>query len=244
MSDCIRLGPEEVHIWRATLDVSPAVLGALSSTLAANEVERAVQFRFVRHRDLFTAGRGILRHILSRYMRMAPQALRLRSARQGKLYCDDDRCGIHFNVSHSGASALYAVARREVGVDLEQIDAGLAAPEVAARVFTNREFAQWRALSSSTRVRAFFDCWTRKEACLKGCAEGLSLSLNELDVWSPVDEQRVFSHAGQTWLLRSLNPATGYSAAVAVEGGCAETKYMNFVDSMALPQFKDVAPGA
>ena len=228
MSECIQLGPEEVHIWRVTLDVSPAVFGALSSTLAADEIERARQFRFGRHRDLFTAGRGILRYILSRYLRTAPQALPLRSARQGKLFCDDDRCGIHFNVSHSGALALYAVARREVGIDLEQIDAGLATPEVAARIFTNREFAQWRALPSSTRVRAFFDCWTRKEACLKGCAEGLSLPLNELDVWSPLDEQRVLSYAGQSWLLRSLKPAAAYSAAVAVEGGCAELRHMKF----------------
>ena len=36
--------------------------------------------------------------------------------------------------------------------------------------------------------RVFFDCWTRKEACLKGRAEGLSLPLNELEVWSADDE--------------------------------------------------------
>jgi 4'-phosphopantetheinyl transferase len=239
----IELGPDEVHVWRARLDVSPAVFRGLSRTLAPDEVERARQFRFLRHRNLFVAARGILRHILSSYMRMAPDALLLRSSANGKPFMAYDKCGVHFNVSHSGASALYAVARHEVGIDIEQIDARLATPDVAMRVFTSGELAEWCALPVSTRSRAFFDCWTRKEACLKGRAEGLSLPLNELEVWSAGDEYRVLFSGGQAWLLRSLKPAAGYSAAIAVEGGCADVKYLGFRLNNGAFAIDDVAPG-
>ncbi len=222
--------------------MSPAVLRGLSRTLAPDEVERARQLRFLRHRNLFVAARGILRHILSSYMRTAPDALLLRSTANGKPFIAYDKCGVHFNVSHSGTLALYAVARHEVGIDIEQIDARFATPDVAMRVFTSGELAEWYALPVSTRSRAFFDCWTRKEACLKGRAEGLSLPLNELEAWSAGDEFRVLFSGGQACLLRSLKPAAGYSAAIAVEGGCADVKYWDFRLDHDASAINDVAP--
>jgi 4'-phosphopantetheinyl transferase len=188
------------------------------------------------------AARGILRHILSSYMRTAPRALLLRSTANGKPLMADDKCGVHFNVSHSGTLALYAVARREVGIDIEQIDRRLATADVAIRVFTSGELAEWYALPVSTRSRAFFDCWTRKEACLKGRAKGLALPLNELEVWSAGDEFRVLFSGGRTWLLRSFKPAAGYSAAVAVEGGCADVKYMDFHLNNGASAIDEIAP--
>jgi 4'-phosphopantetheinyl transferase len=238
----IELGPDGVHIWRARLDVSPAVFSSLSRVLAPDEVERARQFRFVRHRNLFVAARGILRHILSSYTRTAPPALLLRSTAKGKPFLASDKCGVYFNVSHSGALALYAVARHEVGIDIEQIDRRLATPDVAMRVFTSGELAEWHALSASARWRVFFDCWTLKEACLKGRAEGLSLPLNELEVWPAGGEFRVLFSGGQAWLLRSFKPAAGYSAAVAVEGGCADVKYLHFRLSNSASAINGVAP--
>ncbi len=238
----IELGADDVHIWHARLDVSPAVLRGLSTTLAPDEIERARQFRFVRDRNLFVAARAILRHILSGYMRMAPHALLLRSTANGKPYLAHDEREVHFNVSHSGAVALYAVARREVGVDIERIDARLATPEVAMQVFTGRELAEWSALPASSRTHAFFDCWTRKEACAKGRAEGLSLPLNELEVWSADEEFRVVAGGGRAWLLRSLKAAAGYSAAVAVEGGCMNVQSLDFCLSNDSSTVDDIAP--
>ncbi|MGA2961758.1 MAG: 4'-phosphopantetheinyl transferase superfamily protein [Candidatus Korobacteraceae bacterium] len=238
---CIELGPDDVHIWRARLDVGSAVLRGLARTLAPNEIERTSQFRFLLHRNLFVAARGILRHILSGYMQTAPQALLLRSTAKGKLFLAD-KCGVHFNVSHSGTLALYAVARHEVGIDIERIDARLATPDVAMRVFTSRELAEWYALPASERSRVFFDCWTRKEAYLKGRAEGLSLPLSELEVWSAGGEFRVLFSDGQMWALRSLKPTGEYSAAVAVEGGRASVKCLDFWLSDGVRANSGVAP--
>jgi hypothetical protein len=67
--------------------------------------------------------------------------------------------------------------------------------------------------------------------------------LNELEVWSAGDEYRVLFSGGQAWLLRSLKPAAGYSAAIAVEGGCADVKYLGFRLNNGAFAIDDVAPG-
>jgi 4'-phosphopantetheinyl transferase len=239
----IELGPDDVHIWRARLDGSPAELRSLGMTLAPDEADRALRFRFVRHRDLFVAARGILRHILSSYVNTPPDALLLRSGASGKPFMTDTERGVHFNVSHSGTQALYAVARREVGIDIEQIDGRFATPDIAERVFTCGELAELHTLPASMRERVFFDCWTRKEAYLKGRAEGLAMPLNKLEVWSKRDESRVLFSRGQAWLLCPLGAATGYSAAVAVEGGCADIKYFTFPLSDGESAIDDVPRG-
>lgn len=239
----MELGSGDVHVWRARLDVNPAVLRTLHRTLAPGEVERAGQFRLMCHRNLFTAARGILRHILSGYVRMAPAALPLRSSEKGKPFLDHSWCGIHFNVSHSGTAALYAVARREVGVDIEQIDARFATADIAMRVLTGGELAEWSALPPCTRVRALFDCWTRKEACLKGCAEGLSLPLTELEAWSAGEKHRVLLSGGRSWSLRSFDLVPGFSAAMAVDGGCAKLRFMDFRFSDSGCTISSIDPG-
>lgn len=242
-SNRTELGPDDVHIWRAKLDVNPAVLRSLNRTLAPDEVERARRFRFVLHRNLFAAARGILRHILSSYVTTPPHALLLRSGASGKPCMADTEHGVHFNLSHSGTQALYAVARREVGIDIEQIDARFATPEIVERVFTSGEFAELHSFPASMRERAFFDCWTRKEAYLKGRAEGLSLPLNKLEAWSTRDEFRVLFSGGQAWSLYPLKAAAGYSAAVAVAGGCADIKYFTFPSSDGERAIEDIFPG-
>jgi 4'-phosphopantetheinyl transferase len=241
-SNGIELGPDDVHIWCAKLDVNPAVLRSLSRTLTPDEVERARRFHFVRHRNLFVAARGVLRHILSSYVTTPPHVLLLRSGASGKPFMADTECGVLFNVSHSGTQALYAVARHEVGIDIEQIDARFATPEMTERVFTCRELAELRALPTSMRERVFFDCWTRKEAYLKGRTEGLSLPLNRLEAWSKRDESQVLFSRGQAWLLCPLNVAAGYSAAVAVEGGCTDIKCLTFSMSDGERAIDDITP--
>jgi 4'-phosphopantetheinyl transferase len=242
-SNRIELGPHDVHIWRARLDVSPVRLRSLERTLAPDEADLARRFRFVRHRNLFVAARGILRHILSSYVNSPPDALLLRSGASGKPFMADTEREVHFNLSHSGTQALYAVAWHEVGIDIEQIDARFATPDIAERVFTRGELAELHALPASMREHVFFDCWTRKEAYLKGRAEGLALPLNKLEGWSKRDESRVLFNRGQAWLLCPLNAATGYSAAVAVEGGCADIQYFTFPLSDGEPAIDDVPRG-
>src|SRR5215470_8358816 len=78
------LEADDVHVWPLRLDPGPARLQALRSKLSADERERAGCFYFGRDRDRFVAGRGQLREILARYLRVPPSAVAFSYGPQGK----------------------------------------------------------------------------------------------------------------------------------------------------------------
>ena len=72
--------------------------------------------------DLDTvASQWALREILGRYLGLPGEELRFAANRHGKPRLADPEGELAFNLSHSGSLALVAVARREVGVDVERI---------------------------------------------------------------------------------------------------------------------------
>ena len=215
------LPANEVHVWRATLDLDPAGLDCLEKTLAPNERARAAGFRFSRDREQFVSGRGILRDILARYLGREPEELRFGCGPCGKPFLLRNSAGpeLHFNLAHSYGLALYAIARnRKVGVDLERIHAGLADQQVAERFFSRRESSALRTLEESLRVEAFFNCWTRKEAYVKARGEGLLVRLDSFDVTLTPGRPAELLGGDGGWSVHALTPLPGYAAAVVVEG--------------------------
>jgi 4'-phosphopantetheinyl transferase len=210
----------EVHVWCAELDVAGASLEGLLATLASDEHARADRFRFATDRNWFIAARGILRRILGRYLNRRPGELQFRYSSNGKPVLASDCDWLRFNVSHAAGLALYAVSReREVGVDVERLRPAVAGDDIAERYFSVSELAELRELPPSARVRAFFDCWTRKEAYVKALGQGLSLPLKEFNV--PVTchkPTRLVDQQGRSWLLRPLEVGPEYAAAVVGEG--------------------------
>jgi phosphopantetheinyl transferase len=74
--------------------------------------------------DLDTvASQQALREILSRYLDLPANELRFEANRHGKPRLASPEGELAFNLSHSSSLALVAVARREVGVDVERIRA-------------------------------------------------------------------------------------------------------------------------
>jgi len=63
----LSLQQDELHIWRAWLDVGPQERARLCSYLSEDEVSRAQRFVFPRDRDHFVVGRGRLRELLGKY---------------------------------------------------------------------------------------------------------------------------------------------------------------------------------
>jgi len=221
------LGNDEVHIWRATLDQTPSPIQSFRHNLAADEQARAEQFHFKRDRGHFIVARGVLRAILGRYLKRAPEDLSFCYSSHGKPALAGESGGdaIRFNVSHSHGIALYAVTRgREVGIDVEHIRSNLAVAEIAERFFSRREVAMLQALPTEAQREAFFRCWTRKEACLKARGEGLSSPLDQIDVLPAPGEPDAVpgtqpdSSEASRWSFQELAPAPGYVAALAVEG--------------------------
>jgi 4'-phosphopantetheinyl transferase len=223
-----RTSLDEVHVWRAHIDVGGEHLAGFWSTLSEDERARAFRFHFETDRRRFVAARGFLRAILARYLKCAAGQLRFTYGANGKPALPATTAAafaLQFNLSHSDALALYAVASgREVGVDVERIRHDVAAEDIAGRFFSPREAACLRALPASARVEAFFNGWTRKEAYIKAKGTGLSLPLDSFDVSLPPGVQpallRTSPDAAEAdrWSLHALRPGAGFTAALVVAG--------------------------
>lgn len=218
----------EAHVWRAPLDLTPAILDRLASTLSDDERERARRFAFAGLAARFVAARGIQRQLLARYLDVPPAAIRYRVTPHGKPELADALCGtsdLRFNASNSGGLALFALVRgRDVGVDLEEVKPLPDAMEIASRFFSTRERAAMRALPREEVHRAFYRCWTRKEAYVKTVGEGLSIPLDRFDVsFGPGEQPRLLavrnaSEGAAEWSLHGLEPGEGYTGALVARG--------------------------
>lgn len=221
------LADSEVHVWKASLELEPAQVHEFAGVLSDDERERAGRFLFARDRRRFIVCRGVLRTLLGGYLGVTPRSLRFQYSRNGKpaLASVSGEHALHFNLSHAEETAFYGVTLQgEIGIDLERVRAGSSTDDVAERFFSQREIASLRTLSPADRPRAFFRCWTRKEAYIKARGEGLSLPLGEFDVSLLPNEPAglLSTHAdpreASRWSLSDLPADPGYVAAIAVEG--------------------------
>jgi 4'-phosphopantetheinyl transferase len=223
----ITLQADDVHVWCADLDLPEALVHELREVLAADETSRAARLSSRRERDRSIAGRGLLRLLLSRYLGGEPGLLRFDYAAHGKpvLVSAGDGPSLSFNIAHADRLALYAITRqRAIGVDVEAVSHDLDHEPIAERFFSPAENARLRSFTAEMRRIAFFTCWTRKEAYVKARGAGLSLPLDQFDVsvmpGEPARLLRTHPDLAEAarWSLRDLAPATGYVAALAVEG--------------------------
>ena len=239
----LALGNGEVHVWRVATDLAPPRLKRFQQTLSAAERERARRFYFRKDRDRYVAARGLLRTVLSGYLDVAPNQLRLSCNSHGKPALDlesgvDRLC---FNVSHSHRMALIAVMRQnEIGVDIERIRPELAYEMIARRFFSPDEVATLLALPEYLRREAFFTCWTRKEAYLKARGDGLSFPLDQFTVsLVPGDSPALLRVEGNVletsrWSLHHMCPRPGYVAALAIEGHARGVNLWQWADTEEL----------
>jgi 4'-phosphopantetheinyl transferase len=213
----------EVHVWLVNLDVASSDFNAFECLLALDERRRASRFHFERDRRRFIVGRGLLRQILASYLDFAPGALRFAYGPHGKPALADNGASIQFNLSHSQDWAALAVTRgHSVGVDLEQVRSQFAQETIAEQFFSKNECATLRALPVELQPRAFFNCWTRKEAFVKANGVGLSFGLDDFDVSLTENERpalltiRGDALEATRWSLFSCSPLPDYALAVAL----------------------------
>lgn len=225
---------DEVHVWAVKLGEEAqhgAGLGEAEGEglLAADERARADRFRFPLHRRRFVASRIVLRRILALYTDSAAQDLVFTYGPLGKP--DLEGRPFHFNLSHSEDVALVAVTGAgPVGVDVERIRSFSRRRRLARRVLSRAERERLRELPEGERSLAFARAWTRKEALVKARGEGVYNGLERIEVTlGPGDPPRVLGFPDgrdepERWTLHELRPASGFVAAVAVEGGVARLR--------------------
>ena len=217
------LPENEVHVWQITLSMAASDFARMWQILAPDERERADRFHFEADRRRAVIGRGYLRLLLGQIFNLPANNLQFQYDEFGKPGLLQKREPlVQFNVSHSGDLILIAIARRlAVGVDVEKIRTDLDLADIAARFFSANENERLASLADPLRHKAFFTCWTRKEAYLKARGIGLSLPLDQFDVSFLAGEDpqllatRPDPAEARQWRLRGLELSGDYAAALA-----------------------------
>jgi 4'-phosphopantetheinyl transferase len=142
----------------------------------------------------------------------------------GRLRLGGIPADIDFNVSHSSSLAAVAVARsRRIGVDVEAHRTDRDLRSLVPEVMGVREREMLHGLDGAEFVRAFYACWTRKEAIVKGIGVGIAYPLPAIDIPEVPPDGVVRlpegdSAAERVWLLQSTEMPSGFSLSIALAG--------------------------
>ena len=183
----------------------------------AREEKRFQSFGSDALRTRWGAGRGTLREVLGRALGCAAKDVGIRYGAHGKPAVAGSP--LRFNVSHSGALAVIALAQAEVGVDVE-LPRNRRSDAIARRFYAPAEVERLFAQQDpALRADAFFRLWTCKEAFLKVTGEGLSRSTRSYEI--ALDPPRLVWATGiadpARYSLHPLDLGDPYRGAVFVE---------------------------
>ncbi|MEZ6142443.1 MAG: 4'-phosphopantetheinyl transferase superfamily protein [Zavarzinella sp.] len=206
---------QPVHLYLVPLD-QPAPIA--EANLSDIEQNRAARFKREISRTQFVTTRLAVRYLLGQYLHTPPREVQFHYLESGKPYLPG--APLHFNVSHSGAWAVVAISRYQVGVDIEQIRPFPEASTTVERFFGTVDAARYRTIAEPDQQNAFFEAWTRKEAVLKALGRGI-MSLEHCSVsFGPGTTPQVLGIDGEEipcdlWRLFAWQPHPEYQGAVA-----------------------------
>lgn len=217
---------DRVDVWLVWLNAGPVDLDVLRHILSADERARAERFSLAEPAARFVCGRAALRGILATYVDCPAGEIRFAYGPHGKPALEPCAGGrLAFNATGSADLALCAVTvGRDVGIDVERVDAAKASRAVVERLFAPGEWAAYSRLAPAQQSNAFFRSWTRKEAYLKATGAGLSRPLASFEVtMTPGEPPRLVADAASAdpiarWSFVDLDPATDYAGTLVVEG--------------------------
>jgi 4'-phosphopantetheinyl transferase len=202
-----------ISLWWAELEVSAPALEQAAGCLSAGERARADQYLQAEDRAQFVAARAQLRRILGIQVALAPEELIIEADDGGKPQLVGS--ALRFNVSRRAGMVLIATSwEMEVGVDVEPIRADVDVEGIARRFFSAAEQRALGTLGPEARRAASFQCWTRKEAYLKGLGTGLRVPPESVEVWSLGGAPATVG----AWTVHPVEMAPGFAAAIAGEG--------------------------
>jgi len=227
VSGLLELPDNEVHLWRLDLNALAVVEDRWKEVLSVEEQMRAARFLAPLARRHFVLTRALLRMLVGGYLNEQPTAVKLRFSAREKPGLDQPQAEskLEFNISHSGGVSLLAFTRaREIGVDVELVRKDRDVDGIARRFFSLAEQKQLETIPAEEKYEAFFRCWTRKEAYIKACGEGLSLPLSQFDVSLAAGAQdallatRPDNRETARWSLREVPAGAGHVGALCVAG--------------------------
>ena len=132
-------------------------------------------------------GHRLIRRAASFFCHVAEESIVLQRGVHGK---PEWNLPIHFNLSHSGKWIAAAFSfNAELGIDIEDTQKNYFTTELQTdaepfirRFFHPRDLELWKKAAPAAKDTLFLQLWTMKEALLKGCGSGLSVSAQDFSL--------------------------------------------------------------
>lgn len=172
-TECSFQPEDTVDVWRIYIPSYKDQTAHFLNLLQPDEIVRANRYVQEKDRIRFIISRAALRVIVSRYINQPASDIVFGSGPNKKPFIEG--ADFRYNVSHSANWVLIAIAKTDVGVDTEIIDASFKFQSILEDYFNPAEIN-----FIDGNPENFFLLWTRKEALAKATAQGLDENLKHI----------------------------------------------------------------
>jgi 4'-phosphopantetheinyl transferase len=186
-----------------------------SQRLTESERQRAINIRLDRPRRAFVVGRLLLRSTVARIAGVQADDVGIELEPTGRPVLTGDLSSYFVSIAHSGCYVVVGVAKRQIGVDVEQLRQSAPSRQLMARVCSPDELRLLAVMVDTDRARAFMTMWARKEAYGKAIGRGLDFPLRSVTVGLAGSS---ISGASGVWGVADIDVDPGYAAAVVAQG--------------------------
>lgn len=229
----IELNKNNALIFTAYLPSLHEHLPFLWEPLSVQEKIKAKKFINSYLSERYIISHGILRYLLAFYTKNNPQIIEYSFNQFGKPLLKNNDLLIQFNMSHSQDYAAYILALDcQVGIDIEWKNIDMDVQELSPLVLTENEIAIFNELCFEEKLNTFYEVWTKKEAILKAFGQGLSYSMNQLEIINVMANNNAHYIINNTkFYCSELTNISYYSAAVAIAHEPREVIQTNLTSS-------------
>lgn len=194
--------PFVIEIFNFSLNCTPAQFEAAHAILDNAERQRAERFAAFDHCRRFVVRRAMRRIAFAERLQALPSEIHFEEQENEKPIVVGAPKDFHFSASHSSDVGIIGIAASKIGIDIECMDRDIDYLRFAERVFAPDEIEAISSRSGEARSRAFFNCWTGKEAYLKALGLGLPGGLRSFAVRCAPEEP-----PGLSWTREDREPA-------------------------------------
>lgn len=240
-------GTEPVEVWLVDLARAAPNLAAEEAAhprLSTDELDRAAAMG--ESGEDWRLSRIALRIVLERVVgsQLREQPFRLSSRGKPALPWD---AGIEFSLSHTGQYALIAVARKAVGVDLEQVRPVRFPPDRQQAMLDAA-----RALVGSGPID-FLQAWVRLEAWAKARGSGVGALLHDISIRGPGWEAHTAQNFGaiaaerlraEGFTIQDLDLPAPFHGAIAINASRVHLHLRHFPAHMGSIDDLEAPPAA
>lgn len=179
--------------------------------------------------DRYIVSHGILRCILSYYIKQPPQSIKFIHNEYGKPFLK--KSDVQFNMSHSHNIVCYVIAFNcIVGIDIEFYDNTLDIIELLELVLTSREIKLFNTVATSDKHKVFYNLWTKKESLVKAIGLGLSYPINTVETLPLISGNKIVFTSDNDYKQElysyTLSIVPNYSGAITINRKINKIDYL------------------